>query len=141
MSSWLEKCHKLPVLCHVATNVSDKQHLMIFESARGLCKASQYMLKIAPSLSLSSTQLTQAIQQLKTINHFALNKLQNFKQHYPDLVVKVESYLALRILLNTERQEIQELAHQGMISEVDAEKLVEEVELKMHQHRKLNSAT
>ena len=141
MPSWLNKCQELPVFCHFANNFSDKQHLMIFESARGLCEASQYMLKVVPSLSLNSTQLTQAIQQLKIINHFALNKLQNFKQHSPDLVVKVESYLALRILLNTERQEIQELAHQGMISEVDAEKLVAEVELKMHQHRKLNSTT
>ena len=77
--------------------------------------------------------------QMKAVNDFSIETLKNFRETSPHLVKQVESYLALRILLNTERKKIQELSHEGMISEIDAEKLIEEVEFKMHECKKLNS--
>ncbi len=139
MPKWIIKGQPLPIINTYAKSASYKQHVIIFESARGLFEASNYILKIAPSLSLEPAQLEQAMKQMKLVNQFSVTTLKNFKQESPHLVKRVESYLALRILLNTERKKIQELAHEGMISEVDAEKLIEEVEFKMHQSKKLNS--
>ena len=82
--------------------------------------------------------MEKVLQQVSQVNQFADNTLKDFRQDSPHLVERVESYLALRILLNTERKKIQELTHEGMISEVDAQKLIEEVELKMHESKKLN---
>lgn len=139
MPKWIAKSLSLPIINTYAKSASYKQHVITFESARGLFEASNYILKIAPSLSLEPAQLAQAMKQMKLVNAFSATTLTNFKHESPHLVKRVESYLALRILLNTERNKIQELAHEGMISEVDAEKLIEDVEFKMHQSKKLNS--
>jgi len=139
MPKWIVKGQSLPIISSYAKSASYKQHVIIFESARGLFEASSYILKIAPSLSLEPAQLEQALMQMKAVNDFSITTLKNFRQKSPHLVKRVESYLALRILLNTERKKIQELSHEGMISEVDAEKLIEEVEFKMHESKKLNS--
>jgi len=139
MPPWIIKGQSLPIINAYAKSASYRQHMIVFESARGLFEASSYILKIAPSLSLEPAQLDQAIQQMKLVNDFSIITLKNFRQKSPHLVKRVESYLALRILLNTERKKIQDLAHEGMISEVDAEKLIEEVEFKMHESKKLNS--
>jgi NhaP-type Na+/H+ or K+/H+ antiporter len=139
MPKWIIRSQSLPIISTYAKSASYKQHVIIFESARGLFEASSYILKIAPSLSLELAQLEQAMMQMKAVNDFSIETLKNFRETSPHLVKQVESYLALRILLNTERKKIQELSHEGMISEIDAEKLIEEVEFKMHECKKLNS--
>lgn len=139
MPKWIIRSQSLPIMSTYAKSASYKQHVIIFESARGLFEASSYILKIAPSLSLELAQLEQAMMQMKAVNDFSIETLKNFRETSPHLVKQVESYLALRILLNTERKKIQELSHEGMISEIDAEKLIEEVEFKMHECKKLNS--
>ncbi|PAJ74714.1 cyclic nucleotide-binding protein [Pseudoalteromonas sp. NBT06-2] len=139
MPKWIIRSQSLPIMSTYAKSASYKQHVIIFESARGLFEASSYILNIAPSLSLEPAQLEQAMMQMKAVNDFSIETLKNFRETSPHLVKRVESYLALRILLNTERKKLQELSHEGMISEVDAEKLIEEVEFKMHESKKLNS--
>jgi hypothetical protein len=47
------------------------------------------------------------------------------------MVAKIETHTALRILLNKQRNSLATLSHEGVISEVDAEKLISDVELKM----------
>jgi len=136
ISPWTQRCDSLPLIGAYARSVSYKQHIIIFESARGLFEASQYIQALAPSLSLEPAQLEQAMKQIVQVNLFAKHTLNDFRKKSPHLVERVESYLALRILLNTERKMIQELSHEGMISEVDAEKLIEAVEFKMHQSKK-----
>ncbi|SFD19807.1 cation:proton antiporter [Pseudoalteromonas denitrificans] len=138
MPTWIDRMQSLPLFGSYARSFGYKQHVIVFESARGLFEASEYILSIAPSLSLEPSQLEKAIKQTKLVNEFAIAALDGFRQKSPHLVERVESYLALRILLNTERKKIQELAHEGMISEVDAEKLIEEVEFKMHESKKKN---
>ncbi|MBL4815748.1 MAG: sodium:proton antiporter [Shewanella sp.] len=135
---WASQCANMPIIGPYARAASYKQHVITFESARGLYEASAYILELAPSLSLEAGQLEKVLQQVSQVNQFADNTLKDFRQDSPHLVERVESYLALRILLNTERKKIQELTHEGMISEVDAQKLIEEVELKMHESKKLN---
>ncbi|MPY21051.1 cation:proton antiporter [Shewanella sp. YLB-07] len=135
---WANQCAKMPIIGGYARAASYKQHVITFESARGLYEASAYILELAPSLSLEAVQLEKVLQQVSLVNQFADKTLNDFRKDSPHLVERVESYLALRILLNTERKKIQELTHEGMISEVDAEKLIEEVELKMHESKKLN---
>ncbi|MCJ8301780.1 sodium:proton antiporter [Shewanella sp.] len=135
---WASQCANMPVIGPYARAASYKHHVITFESARGLYEASAYILELAPSLSLEAGQLEKVLQQVSQVNQFADNTLKDFRQDSPHLVERVESYLALRILLNTERKKIQELTHEGMISEVDAQKLIEEVELKMHESKKLN---
>ncbi len=139
MPTWIKKTQSIPLISSYADSASYKQHAIIFESARGLFEASQYLLQIAPSLSLEPKQLEQAMTQIKAVNEFTIATLQDFREKSPHLVQQIESYLALRILLNTERKKIQELAHEGMISEADAEKLIEEVEFKMHINKKKKS--
>ncbi len=133
---WTKQCANVPVFGAYARAASYKQHVIIFESARGLFEASRYILELAPSLSLEAEQLEKVLAQVSLVNQFADNTLNDFRKDSPHLVERVESYLALRILLNTERKKIQELTHEGIISEVDAEKLIEEVELKMHESKK-----
>ena len=58
--------------------------------------------------------------------------LDNTKSLSPEIVAKIETHTALRILLNKQRNSLTALSHEGVISEVDAEKLVSEVEFKMH---------
>ncbi|WP_077752635.1 cation:proton antiporter [Shewanella psychrophila] len=135
---WANQCANMPIIGVYARGASYKQHVITFESARGLFEASTYILELAPSLSLEVEQLETALEQMTLVNQFADNTLNDFRKDSPHLVERVESYLALRILLNTERKKIQELTHEGIISEVDAEKLIEEVELKMHESKKLN---
>lgn len=135
---WASQCANMPIIGPYARAASYKHHVITFESARGLYEASAYILELAPSLSLEAGQLEKVLQQVSQVNQFADNTLKDFRQDSPHLVERVESYLALRILLNTERKKIQELTHEGMISEVDAQKLIEEVELKMHESKKLN---
>ena len=135
---WASQCANMPIIGPYARAASYKQHVIIFESARGLFEASAYILELAPSLSLEAAQLEKVLQQVSQVNQFADNTLNDFRQDSPHLVERVESYLALRILLNTERKKIQDLTHEGMISEVDAQKLIEAVELKMHESKKLN---
>lgn len=133
---WASQCANIPIIGVYARGASYKQHVITFESARGLFEASAYILELAPSLSLEASQLEKALEQVSLVNQFADKTLNDFRKDSPHLVERVESYLALRILLNTERKKIQELTHEGMISEVDAEKLIEEVELKMHESKK-----
>jgi len=133
---WLIKCEALPLFGVYARNASYRQHVIIFESARGLFEASRYIQGLAPSLSLQPEQLAQAMKQIRQLNQFAVTTLDEFRQKSPHLVARVESYLALRILLNTKRKKIQDLAHEGMISEPDAKKLIEAVEFKMHELKK-----
>ncbi|QFU21842.1 sodium:proton antiporter [Shewanella eurypsychrophilus] len=133
---WANQCANMPLIGSYARAASYKQHVITFESARGLFEASAYILELAPSLSLEAEQLETALEQMTLVNQFADNTLNDFRKGSPHLVERVESYLALRILLNTERKKIQELTHEGIISEVDAEKLIEEVELKMHESKK-----
>ena len=128
----------MPIIGPYARAASYRQHVITFESARGLFEASAYILELAPSLSLEAAQLEKVLQQVSQVTQFADNTLNDFRQDSPHLVERVESYLALRILLNTERKKIQDLTHEGMISEVDAQKLIEAVELKMHESKKLN---
>ena len=135
---WVSQCANMPIIGTYARAASYKQHVITFESARGLFEASAYILELAPSLSLEAAQLEEVLQQVSLVNQFADKTLNDFRKDSPHLVERVESYLALRILLNTERKKIQELTHEGMISEVDAQKLIEEVELKMHESKKLN---
>ncbi|WP_065204377.1 cation:proton antiporter [Shewanella woodyi] len=133
---WSIRCRTFPVIGAYARAANYKQHMIIFESARGLFEASEYIKDLAPSLSLAPEQLKLALEQVEQVNHFAKTTLADFREQSPHLVERVESYLALRILLNTERKMIQTLTHDGMISETDAEKLIETVELKMHQSKK-----
>ncbi|MEC4724453.1 sodium:proton antiporter [Shewanella sp. D64] len=133
---WSVRCSTVPVIGTYARAASYRQHVIMFETARGLFEASEYIKELAPSLSLEPEQLEFALGQVELVNQFAKKTLIDFKEQSPHLVERVESYLALRILLNTERKMIQNLTHDGMISEVDAEKLIETVEFKMHQSKK-----
>lgn len=138
---WSIRCSSIPMIGSYARAASYRKHVIVFESARGLFEASEYIKELAPSLSLEPEQLVLAIVQVEQVNNFARTRLNDFREQSPHLVERVESYLALRILLNTERKMIQSLTHDGMISEVDAEKLIETVELKMHLSKKQSQLT
>ena len=103
-----------------------------FESAKGLLNACHYLYEqitlLAPPKELNEL----CTSHVKQLEEMAKDKLNEIQQNDKQLTEKVESYLAARQLLNKERSLLNSLSHQGLMSHSDAEKLVKQVEFKMH---------
>lgn len=103
-----------------------------FESAKGLLNACHYLYEQITLLAPPKELKELCTSHVKQLEEMAKDKLNEIQQNDKQLTEKVESYLAARQLLNKERSLLNSLSHQGLISHSDAEKLVKQVEFKMH---------
>ncbi|MCK5894343.1 MAG: sodium:proton antiporter [Endozoicomonadaceae bacterium] len=129
---WVGYMESIPLIRRYAQQSLYMQQVLIYESARGLLAANQKTIALAKSLSLSEIDRDVALKEMARnvqLGEEALNKVRSLS---PAIVAKIETHTALRILLNKQRNSLTALSHEGVISEVDAEDLVSEVELKMH---------
>ncbi len=135
---WLVTLKSIPGLQKVYGAYLYRHQVICFESAKGVFGAIQSITPLATSLS-HNEQLTQStLTQLNQLQDIAKNRLDDFSKNHYSMVEKIESDIAARVLLNTERHELHKMAKHGLISEGDAEKLVCSIEKKMHKlkHRR-----
>ena len=135
---WLVTLKSIPGLQKIYDAYLYRHQVICFESAKGVFGAIQSITPLASSLS-HNKQLTQStLTQLNQLQDIAKNRLDDFSKKHYSMVEKIESDIAARVLLNTERHELHNLAKHGLISEGDAEKLVCIIEKKMHKlkHRR-----
>lgn len=128
---WVEYLESIPLIRHYARQHLYMQQVFIYESARGLLVANQQTIALANSLSLSKTDRDIALKDMASNIRLGEDALKNIRSLSPEMVAKIETHTALRILLNKQRNSLAALSHEGVISEVDAEKLIADVELKM----------
>ncbi|GFR81395.1 sodium/hydrogen exchanger [Elysia marginata] len=129
---WIEYMASVPLIRRYATQYRYMQQVLVYESARGLLAANRQTITLAKSISMSEKDRDAALSDMERNIQLGEEALDNIKSLSPEIVAKIETHTALRILLNKQRNSLTALSHEGVISEVDAEKLVSEVEFKMH---------
>lgn len=129
---WVKYVESIPLIRRYAQQSLYMQQVLIYESARGLLAANQQTIALAKSLSLSEVDRDFALKEMARNIQLGEEALNNVRSLSPAIVAKIETHTALRILLNKQRNSLRALSHEGVISEVDAEDLVSEVELKMY---------
>ncbi|GAA4650290.1 hypothetical protein GCM10023116_25730 [Kistimonas scapharcae] len=129
---WIEYMASVPFIRRYATQYRYMQQVLVYESARGLLAANRQTITLAKSISMSEKDRDAALSDMERNIQLGEEALANIKSLSPEIVAKIETHTALRILLNKQRNSLTALSHEGVISEVDAEKLVSEVEFKMH---------
>ena len=129
---WIEYLESIPLVRRHASQYHHMQQVLVYESARGFLAANRQTMTLAKSISMSKKDRDAALSDMERNIQLGEEALDNIKSLSPEIVAKIETHTALRILLNKQRNSLTTLSHEGMISEMDVEKLVSEVEFRMH---------
>jgi len=132
LPGWLRFCNRFRLLQPFTRSLMLQNLMLRFETARGMLQAQRELRSLLPKVALSEQQLKQTEPEIDANCQRCQKVLQLLEQRYPELVTEIETRIACRMLLNSKRSGLEKLAHQGMLGEADAEKLIEQVEQKMH---------
>ena len=107
-----------------------------FDAAKGFYGAQIQCMKMLKELQKGSTDqeleiLTAMESEIEENNIQALTFLRNFKNQYPNIYRHVSTRQAIRTLLNTEKQKVNELLKAGRITGEEAGAMIVDIESRM----------
>lgn len=125
--AWLERYGRLAWLqrrrfSHLAA---------VYGTLRGYLQAQRAMLALAVDLAPDSAMARAAQQQISANLEQAQARLAQLRGEHGAAVAQLETYTALRLLLNRQREAVQHLADEGVLEPAESRKLIERVEAQM----------
>ncbi len=103
----------------------------VYGSLRGYLQAQQAMLARVDELAPQAEMAEAARRQIEANLEQAQDYLLRLRQAHGHLVSQLETYTALRLLLNRQREAVEHLAHEGVLEPAESHKLIERVEQHM----------
>jgi len=103
----------------------------VYGSLRGYLQAQQALLPLAADLAPEPALALAARQQIEANLAQAGEQLQRLRQSHGPLVAQLETYTALRLLLNRQREAIRQLDEEGVLEPAESHRLIERVERRM----------
>ncbi len=120
--SWLRKAAISATFERMATG---------YDAARGFINAqdeiSGYLSQLAPSAEAENRVREEILQNKRD----TFLRIEHLRDSFPEILAALETQAATRALLNRERAVIQQLVSAGVLDKPEAERLVEEVEMRM----------
>lgn len=103
----------------------------VYGTLRGYRQAQQALLALAADLAPDPTMAEAARQQIAANLQQAQQHLEQLRADHGAAVAQLETYTALRLLLNRQREAVQHLADEGVLEPAESRKLIERVEQRM----------
>ncbi|WP_369958375.1 cation:proton antiporter [Pseudomonas benzenivorans] len=103
----------------------------VYGTLRGYLQAQQALLGLATDLAPDPSMAAAARQQIGANLEQAQALLTELRHEHGRVVAQLESYTALRLLLNRQREAVQHLADEGVLEPAESRKLIERVEQQM----------
>ena len=103
----------------------------VYGTLRGYRQAQQAMLALAADLAPDPDMARAACQQIGANLEQAQQRLAQLRREHGAAVAQLETYTALRLLLNRQREAVQHLADEGVLEPAESRKLIERVEQRM----------
>ena len=132
---WLRK---IPLIDNIIMTSTTDRIALGYDVTRGFIHAqnemANYVETFAPSVKILKS-IKEDINANKTQAYLEVNEL---KSNFPELLANIETKAAIRMLLNHERSIIHNLVKSGVLEEPEAKRMIEDIEKRMQQVRKLN---
>jgi hypothetical protein len=103
----------------------------VYGTLRGYLQAQQALRALASDLAPDPAMAQTAQQQIDANLEQAQARLAQLRREHGAAVAHQESYTALRLLLNRQREAVQHLADEGVLEPAESRKLIERVEQQM----------
>jgi hypothetical protein len=103
----------------------------VYGTLRGYLQAQQALRALASDLAPDPAMAQTAQQQIDANLEQAQARLAQLRREHGAAVAQLESYTALRLLLNRQREAVQHLADEGVLEPAESRKLIERVEQQM----------
>ncbi|NQD95360.1 peptidase, partial [Pseudomonas sp. CrR25] len=108
------------------------QHLAaVYGTLRGYLQAQQALLTLATDLAPDPAMAEAVRRQIGANLEQAQALLAQLRHEHGSVVAQLETYTALRLLLNRQREAVQHLADEGVLEPAESRKLIERVEERM----------
>ncbi|HRP95949.1 MAG TPA: sodium:proton antiporter [Rhodocyclaceae bacterium] len=104
---------------------------VVYGTLRGYLQAQQAQQAIAPRLAPDEATAHAAQRQIADNLRLAHECLQHFRNEHGAMVARLETYTAIRLLLNRQREAVQHLADEGVLQPSESRKLIEHIERRM----------
>ncbi|QLC73176.1 sodium:proton antiporter [Pseudomonas sp. LPB0260] len=103
----------------------------VYGTLRGYLQAQQALLSLAADLAPDPAMAAAAQRQIAANLEQARHCLEQLRREHGAAVGQLETYTALRLLLNRQREAVQHLADEGVLEPAESRKLIERVEQQM----------
>ncbi|HEX5757099.1 MAG TPA: hypothetical protein VFY12_12220, partial [Arenimonas sp.] len=102
-----------------------------YATLRGYAQAQQTLLDIADGLAPDANLAAQADAAIEANLQQTQARAAAFRREHADTVTRLETYTALRLLLNRRRDAVHHLGEEGVLEPAETRKLIERVEHQM----------
>lgn len=102
-----------------------------YATLRGYAQAQQALLDIADGLAPDAAHAAQARAAIEANLEQTRQRAAAFRREHADTVSRLETYTALRLLLNRRRDAVHHLGEEGVLEPAETRKLIERVEHQM----------
>ncbi|MFT4927429.1 MAG: NhaP-type Na+/H+ or K+/H+ antiporter [Phenylobacterium sp.] len=131
----LELWSQTPVLNTLSRSITFDHLKLSYDVARGFLLAQQILLKEMAQIAPDESMLHQAQQEVEQNITIINDNIAQIRNGFPNIVTKLETHVASRLLLNRKRKVIHQLADSGVLDKPEAERLTGEVEQQMQDLR------
>ncbi|WP_199911760.1 hypothetical protein [Dongshaea marina] len=129
MLIWLRK---MPGCSKLAAHMAFRRMTLGYDIARGFVQAQDEMLSHVHELAPSKAVDEKVREDILANKRDTFGHIEQLRQCFPEVIRSLETGCTLRILLNRERHLLKKMHENAILAKPEAEKLLEQVEQKMH---------
>ncbi|MCG8614336.1 MAG: cation:proton antiporter, partial [Pseudomonadales bacterium] len=123
--------NKFPLLSRIAVVTSFRRMTLGYDIARGFINAQHEIERYIDTLAPSDTDKEAVELEIQQNKSDTLERIEQLRETFPEIISRLETNAAKRLLLNKERLVIYELIERGVLDHPEAKKLIAAIEERM----------